>query len=1162
MKYHFYNFVRVLVILGLMLSNTGSVAYAQEGVLPAPEPISIGLPPTTGSLPIEGQPWSQTGWFSIIWGDGIEGASQMVYTLTDDSGQTTVLLLDETLAQPLGGVLALNRKYVSVQGVWAAPLSAQSASQVINVTSISLAPSPGTEALDGDVLPAVSGSQPWISIMCKFNDVGTEPKNLAYFQGMYGSSWPGLDHYWRELSYNTINVVGSTAVGWYTLPQPRSYYVYNNALDRGRAATDCTGVADPYVNFAGFVGINLMFNDTLDGYSWGGGYYMTLDGVSKVWRMTWEPPWGYSHQTVMAHEMGHSFGLPHSSGNYGQTYDNIWDVMSDAWTNWPYFTDPTYGCLGQHTISYHKDRLGWIPSGQKFTAGQNTNTTITLEQLALPTNTNYKMAQIPINGSSTHFYTVEVRRPTGYDVKLPGRAVVIHEVDTTRIRPAYVIDADGNGNTGDAGAMWTVGETFSDPANAIYVYVSSATATGFQVSINTLPFSTISGYVRTSTGTGISGVTMNGLPHNPTTDANGYYSDPVINGWSGTVTPSKTVYVFNPINLGYTNVTSDQPNQNYTGSNNYTGIYYVKQVASGTGTCQSWDNACTLQDALTTALNGDEIWVAAGAHKPTTVGDRSATFQLVNGVALYGGFAGIETARNQRNPAANVTILSGDIGPAGDNSDNSYHVVTGATGGTLDGFTITAGNANGTNHPYNSGGGMYNTSGSSPTLADVTFSGNSAENGGGMYNIASNPTLTNVTFNSNSADYGGGMYNIASNTMLTNVTFSGNTAGNGGGMYNNGSSPTLTNVTFSGNSAGSGGGMYNFYSCSPILTNVTFSGNSAQSGGGLYNMDGSQLQIRNTILWGNTASIAGTQIYNNDSSTSGVSYSVVQGGCPAQSTCTNILSADPKLGTLGNYGGSTQTIPLLPGSSAFNAGNDATCAATDQRGIARPQGAHCDIGAFEVLAENTPPETMITNKPASLDNDSTPTFTFSGDDGTGIGVASFMCRMDGGTYTECTSPFTSPTLADGSHTFYVYAIDMFGNTDASPASYTWTLDSLSPNIASIVRTNPNPDPTDAAASVDFTITFSDTVTDVDASDFTLTKTGTITGESVTGISGGPIIYTITVSTGTGSGNLRLDVPASATITSIAGHLLAGLPYTDGEIYTIRVYILFLPLILR
>jgi hypothetical protein len=109
--------------------------------------------------------------------------------------------------------------------------------------------------------------------------------------------------------------------------------------------------------------------------------------------------------------------------------------------------------------------------------------------------------------------------------------------------------------------------------------------------------------------------------------------------------------------------------------------------------------------------------------------------------------------------------------------------------------------------------------------------------------------------------------------------------------------------------------------------------------------------VKNAILWSD-----GTEVTNN-ASTPVISNSVVQGGYAGG---TNIITSDPKLSSLGNYGGNTQTIPLLPGSSAMNTGNDAVCSAAvgaldygaggkDQRGIARPQGTHCDIGAYEYV---------------------------------------------------------------------------------------------------------------------------------------------------------------------------------------------------------------------
>ncbi|MFT3892415.1 MAG: choice-of-anchor Q domain-containing protein [Anaerolineales bacterium] len=432
---------------------------------------------------------------------------------------------------------------------------------------------------------------------------------------------------------------------------------------------------------------------------------------------------------------------------------------------------------------------------------------------------------------------------------------------------------------------------------------------------------------------------------------------------------------------------------------------YVKHNANGLNNGTSWANAYNdLQSALTAALSGDEIWVAAGIYKPTTGTDRSISFALKNGVAVYGGFAGNETILSQRDYRANITILSGDIGVLDVNTDNSYHVVVSSNTNSstiLDGFTVTGGNADGSSiNPQGRGGGMLNVGGD-PTLSNIIFSNNSATLGGGMFNEGvdlgygnwngGDPILTNISFTDNSATEGGGMENMNhSSPTLMNVTFSGNTATRtGGGMDNFKScSPTLTNVTFKENSAGAGGGMENSdysqptltnvtfinntaeiggglgnYSSSPTLTNVTFIDNvaigadppvtvSPGSGGGIYNGNNSNPVIRNTILWGNTA-LDGAQVYDA-TSTPVVSNSVVQGGYAGG---TNIITADPKLGTLGDYGGFTETIPLLAGSPAIDTGNDAFCPETDQRGVTRPQGSHCDIGAYEYVPPITPPPT-------------------------------------------------------------------------------------------------------------------------------------------------------------------------------------------------------------
>ena len=218
-------------------------------------------------------------------------------------------------------------------------------------------------------------------------------------------------------------------------------------------------------------------------------------------------------------------------------------------------------------------------------------------------------------------------------------------------------------------------------------------------------------------------------------------------------------------------------------------------------------------------------------------------------------------------------------------------------------------------------------------------------------------------------------------------------------MNNSSSHPTLTNVTFSGNVTGFGGAIYD-NSGSPILTNVTFSGNVALANGGAMGNDSySYPVIHNTIFWGNTAGKPEGAQFHNDSSIPVVSDSIIQGGCPAESTCTNIITDDPLLGTLGNNGGYTQTIPILPNSSAIDTGDDTICPATDQRGITRPQGAHCDIGAYEALfVDTTPPSvTSITRVDANPTDLANVNFavTFS-EAVTGVDVTDFVLTVDGG----------------------------------------------------------------------------------------------------------------------------------------------------------------------
>jgi parallel beta-helix repeat protein len=380
-------------------------------------------------------------------------------------------------------------------------------------------------------------------------------------------------------------------------------------------------------------------------------------------------------------------------------------------------------------------------------------------------------------------------------------------------------------------------------------------------------------------------------------------------------------------------------------------IIYVDADAPGADNGTSWEDAfLDLQDALDEAGTGDQIWVAEGTYRPTVEhggeeygmsDDRFRSFQLENGVAIYGGFdptVGHDTWL-ERDWQNHVTTLSGDLdgndGPNfANNDENCFHVFYHAddvaldSSAILDGFIIRGGNADfedidehycgggmindygaspalsnvtfADNWAGSAGGGIFNGSASAPTLTDCTFSRNSAFRGGGMRNEGSAPTMTGCTFTRNQAEYGGGVSNDNASPTLTDCTFTLNEASSGGGMANANSSPVLSDSTFLGNTSGDdGGGMVNGDGSSPQLDDCTFAENWAARGAGLFNMGGSSPALTGCTFAGNIARFWGGGMANHSSS-------------PTLSSCTfadNITWEGDGAGIYNNLGSS----PLLSG---------------------------------------------------------------------------------------------------------------------------------------------------------------------------------------------------------------------------------------------------------
>ncbi len=437
-------------------------------------------------------------------------------------------------------------------------------------------------------------------------------------------------------------------------------------------------------------------------------------------------------------------------------------------------------------------------------------------------------------------------------------------------------------------------------------------------------------------------------------------------------------------------------------SQNGASIYYVKAIGDDNASGTSWANAfATVTKALSVASAGTQIWVASGTYKPTATTDRSISFELKNGVALYGGFSGTETNLSQRNGQTNVTILSGDIDGDATLAGNSYHVVNASNtfaSSVLDGFTITGGNADG----WQRGGGIYCSTGY-PILSNLTISNSYANDiGGGMYNVLGNPTLTNVTFTSNtSGDKGGGMYNERGKPVFINCSFIGNSAIDGGGVWNgnynypNTSNADFTNVMFKNNSSSHfGGGMYTEYS-NPTFRNILFHNNSSGAGGGIYATQGTitvanttfsnnaasgsvptsgggvyswqaTIDFKNTIFWGNT----NNQVFNGMGSSSRFYNSLVQNGMPSAGG----FGVDNAYGGFdADSGGNVYADPLFvnaasgdvrisTGSPAIDAGdNSLVTAISDIGGYPRIIGKKVDMGAFEYQSANDATGNSVTS---------------------------------------------------------------------------------------------------------------------------------------------------------------------------------------------------------
>ena len=395
--------------------------------------------------------------------------------------------------------------------------------------------------------------------------------------------------------------------------------------------------------------------------------------------------------------------------------------------------------------------------------------------------------------------------------------------------------------------------------------------------------------------------------------------------------------------------------------------YYVSATGSPTGTGTSWATACSdLQLIINTASARDTIWVAQGTYVPIRPANdlaridsnnRDNAFAISENISIYGGFTGMETQLSQRDWKKNLTILSGDIGTLNDNTDNCYHVViTHSCDAYIDGFTITKGNATGTDNlifqsyaiPRGDGGGIYNGQ-VALLLINSNIINNTANWGGGIYNENASFTIRYSNISNNIANWGGGIYDEVGSLNINYSNISYNTANeNGGGILKKGGLMLATSSLFSNNQASTGGAIYSYSEGGEVtgdfrglLVSVTITKNMASNAGAIYHNSSDQFFIYNSILYGNTGIAGMNEI---DGNSFAIIYSLIQ----------NVTST-----TQGNINGNTNPLFKDPNNDNFrlqqnspviDVGNNSLLSIDDMSGLidldGRPRIINGTIGCI------------------------------------------------------------------------------------------------------------------------------------------------------------------------------------------------------------------------
>jgi hypothetical protein len=398
----------------------------------------------------------------------------------------------------------------------------------------------------------------------------------------------------------------------------------------------------------------------------------------------------------------------------------------------------------------------------------------------------------------------------------------------------------------------------------------------------------------------------------------------------------------------------------------------------------------------------------------------------------------------------NATSVSGTVTDSSTSSAISGATLTCTSGCNNSPAASTTTNASG-NYVFDNSTTKLSFSGNGPTTLTLTVSKSGYTSG--------TITLTNVSNSDTRVNQ-----NIAltpSDTTAPTTSASPSPAANGAGWNN-------TNVSVNLNATDNAGGSG--------VKEITYSAAGAQTIASTTVSGGSVTGISITNEGTTTLSFSAK---DNAGNTEATKTLVIKIDKTAPNTIIDSNPADPTNATSASFSFHATDASPSSGGLTFecklDGGTFASCTSPKSytsladgshtfqvRAIDAAGNVDASPASYTWVVDATAPDTNITAQPSNPSNSSSPSFSFTGSDPGGSGVASFECKLDGGTFASCTSPKSYTSLADGSHTFQVRAIDAAGNVDASPASYTWVVDATAPTLNASAVKGTAPDFDDAA----------------------------------------------------------------------------------------------------